>query len=222
MKFLLLLLLPLSSLAASFDSDVPVDVKNQVLQDLEFMKSLRAEKVSNLHQQIFGDMNGNYYNWFDSRVKAIGMNDCGSPNAVACVIPYISSSKIWFTDNYVRFSHPQVAKMMVVYHEARHTEVNSRNWFHATCPRPFRDANGQDMKSIWTGAALAGQPACDVTPMGSYGSSTILLKNIQKFCSNCTEKVKMDAGLYADDQLNRITNASAKQQMLQDFAASLE
>lgn len=215
--FALLCCLPLTASALEFDEDVPAAVKDQVLQDLEFMKTLRADRVTPLHQQIFGAMNGGYGEFFFSRVTEVGMSDCGSANAVACVQPFFDPTKIWFTQNYVRFSHPQIAKMMVVYHEARHTESRNGNWGHATCPRPFRDANGNDMKSIWTGAALAGQPACDSTPLGSYGSSTILLKNVQKFCSNCTEKVKMDAGIYSDDQLNRVTNANAKQQMLKDF-----
>ena len=107
--------------------------------------------------------------------------------------------------------------MMVVFHEARHTESSHGNWPHASCPTPFLDAQGKDMKSIWTGAKLAGEPACDKTPLGSYGSSTIMLKNIQKFCSSCTDKVKMDAGLYADDQMGRITDAKAKKQMQDDL-----
>jgi hypothetical protein len=106
---------------------------------------------------------------------------------------------------------------MVVFHESRHTEDANDNWPHATCPTPFLDSHGKDMTSIWTGATLAGEPACDVTPLGSYGSSTIMLKNVQKFCSNCTDKVKMDAGIYADDQMGRITGADAKTQMLKDL-----
>ena len=44
-----------------------------------------------------------------------------------------------------------------------------------------------------------------------------MLKNISKYCSNCNDKVKMDAALYADDQLGRIIDAGAKQQMKDDF-----
>jgi hypothetical protein len=215
---LILCAAPVSSWALDFDSDVPSDVQTQVVQDLAFMKDMRGAKVTPLHQQIYGAMEGGYYNWFDSRVKSVGINDCGNPNAVACVIPFQDSTKIWFTQNYIKFDHPQIAKMMVVYHEARHTEDANGNWMHASCPDPFRGPDGSDMKSIWTGAMLAGQPACDVTPLGSYGSSTILLKNIQKFCANCTDKVKSDAGIFSDDQLGRIIDADAKSQMQKDFA----
>ncbi len=202
----------------TFDADVPQAIQDQMRADLAFMAGIQGSGATPLHQQIFGQVGGSAYaDFFNSRVTGIGMNDCGSDKAVACVIPFQDPSKMWLTQNFVKFSHPQVSRMMVVYHEARHTESQNGNWPHANCPDPFKDANGNDMKSIWTGASLAGEPACDTTPLGSYGSSTILLKNIQKYCTNCTDKVKMDAGLYADDQLQRVTDPDAHQQMVDDF-----
>lgn len=205
--------------ALAFDADVPADIKAQLLADLKFIGTILGGAGTPLHRQIFGSVDGAAYTrFFDTRVASVGMNDCGNANAVACVIPFQDPSKMWLTQNYVKFSHPQIARLMVVFHESRHTETRHDNWPHATCPTPFLDSNGDPMKSIWTGAPLAGEPACDVTPFGSYGSSTIMLKNIQKFCTNCTGKVKMDAGLYADDQLGRITDPGALQQMQDDFA----
>jgi hypothetical protein len=208
-----------SAFAYTFDSNVPKDVQNQVRTDMEFIRSLQGNTASGLHSQIFGPkVDGpNYVHWFESRVTAVGMNGCGDGNAVACVIPFLNHSKIWFTQNYVKFSHPQIAKMMVVFHEARHTENAHGNWGHANCPVPFVDANGTEIKSIWTGASLAGEAACDVTPFGSYGSSMIMLKNVQKFCTNCTDKVKMDAGLYADDQFKRLVDPNAIAQVKKDL-----
>lgn len=210
---------PVASFALNFDSDVPANIKADMLKDLGFMGSLQGKTASGLHKQIFGaKVDGpTYKTFFETRVTGVGMNDCGNAKAVACVIPFEDSSKIWLTQNYVKFDHPQVAKMMVVYHESRHTEDAHSNWPHATCPTPFLNKDGGDMKSIWTGASLAGEPACDITPFGSYGSSMILLKNISKFCTNCTDKVKMDAGLYADDQFGRITDATAIQQIKTDL-----
>ncbi|MBI2787591.1 MAG: hypothetical protein HYX59_02810 [Elusimicrobia bacterium] len=205
--------------AFTFDKDVPADIQKQMLADLAFIKGLAGENATALHRKIFGAVSGaDYAKFFETRVSAIGMNSCGGGNAVACVIPFQDPSKMWLTQNFIRFSHPQVSRMMVVYHEARHTETKNRNWPHATCPTPFRDENGKDMKSIWTGATLAGEPACDETPFGSYSSSTIMLKNISKYCTNCTDKVKLDAGLYADDQLGRIIDAGAKKEMRDDFS----
>lgn len=216
-----LLILPALASAYTFDSDVPAAVKTQITTDMAFIKSLKGSGTTPLHNQIFGQVDGELYEkFFESRVKAVGMDSCGGGNAVACVMPFFDPSKIWLTKNYTDFDHPQIAKMMIVFHEARHTEVKNGNWSHATCPRPFLDEKGNEMKSIWTGATLAGEPACDVTPLGSYGSSTIMLKNVQKFCSNCTDKVKMDAGIYADNQFGRITGAKAREQMTQDLYAT--
>ncbi len=201
-----------------FDSDVPAAIQAQMRADMAFMGTIQGGAGTPLHQKIFGSVNGaDYLRFFETRVTGIGMDDCGSAKAVACVIPYQDPSKMWLTQNFIKFDHPQISRMMIVFHEARHTETRHGNWPHATCPTPFLDANGNDMVSIWTGATLAGEPACDVTPLGSYGSSTILLKNVQKFCANCTQKVKDDAGLYADDQMGRIIDDGARQEMLTDF-----
>lgn len=201
-----------------FDSDVPANIQKQMLGDLEFIASIKGSEGSPLHQKIFGSVDGkSYANFFKTRVTGIGLDDCGHGNAVACVIPWSDPSKMWLTENFINFSHPQIARLMIVFHESRHTETEHGNWSHATCPEPFLNDKDEAMKSIWTGASLASEPACDSTPLGSYGSSAIMLKNIQKRCVNCTDKVKMDAGLYADDQMGRITNASAKKQIQADF-----
>lgn len=205
--------------AVKFDADVPVGIKNQMVADLNFMSGIQGEgRQTRFHQQVFGQISGNQYQkFFDTHIDGVGLNACGGGNAVACVIPFYGK-KMWLTQNFIKFSHPQIARLMVVYHEARHTESNNRNWPHDTCPVPFLDVNGKDMTSIWTGAKLEGQAACDSTAFGSYGSSTILLKNISMFCSNCNDKVKMDADIYAADQINRIDDPRVKQSMLNDFA----
>jgi len=205
--------------ALSFDSDVPKSIQEQMNQDLVFINQISGTKATPFHIKVFGDMvsGATYKKFFESRITSVGLDDCGGGAAVACVQPFFDPNKMWLTNNFIKFSHPQVARMMVVYHEARHSETGNSNWGHATCPRPFLDANGKDMVSIWTGAKLEGQPACDINYMGSYGSSTIMLKNISKFCSNCNEKVKMDADIYASDQIGRISRPEVKKAMLADF-----
>ncbi len=205
-----------------FDSDVEPALKNQILADLQFMGSITSTHSTALHQQIFGQVNGaDYTKWFEARVFTVGKQDCGSSIAVACVDPSYEN-KIWMTENYTKFDHPQIARLSVVYHEARHTESEHGNWGHATCPTPFLDDHGNPVTSIWTGAQLAGEAACDVTPFGSYGSQTILLKNIALNCSNCNSKVKADADIFATDQLGRIIDANAKNQMKRDFGLARE
>ena len=212
------MLVPVAGFSYSFDKDVPADIQKQITDDMGFVTTITSEKASNLHKEIFGAVSGTVYkNFFEKRVYEIGLNSCGNANAVACVIPMWYPNKMWLTQNYIKFSHPQIARLMIVFHEARHTEDDFGNWPHATCPRPFLDANGKDMCSIWTGARLEGEPACDSTPKGSYGSSMIMLKNISKFCANCNEKVRMDAGIYADDQFWRITSERARKQIREDL-----
>jgi hypothetical protein len=203
--------------AYNFDSNVPANIKQQMIEDLQFVTTIEGSQTSGLHQKIFGAMTGaTYQSFFENHIEGIGLNSCGSANAVACVIPW-AGKKMFITQNYIKFSHPAIARLMVVFHEARHTESQHGNWGHATCPTPFRDAAGNDLKSIWTGAQLAGQPACDVTPEGSYGSSMIMLKNISKFCESCAEKVKMDAGIYADDQFGRVIDQAARDAITADL-----
>ncbi len=204
--------------ALQFDSNVQPALKQQILEDFAFIQSIKSTQASPMHQKVFGTVDGtNYFNWFTKRVFSVGIDDCGSASAVACVI-VMYANKIWMTKNYTQFNHPQIARLSVIYHEARHTEAQNGNWSHASCPTPYRNAQGQDMKSIWTGALLAGKPACDITAFGSYGSATIFLKNIGKYCTTCTDKVKADADLYGSDQLGRIIDPKSKKNMIADFA----
>lgn len=212
------ILVPSLATAFTFDRNVPKGVQGQITEDLRFVAGIQANATSDLHKQIFGAVSGrSYAEFFKSRVTGIGVNDCGNGNAVACVIPFMDPSKMWLTKNYIKFSHPQIARMMVVYHESRHTESAHGNWGHADCPDPFLNTDGSPIKSIWTGAPLANEPACDETPFGSYGSSLIMLKNISKSCTNCTDKVKMDAGIYADDQFKRIISEGAIRDIQNDL-----
>jgi len=217
---ILLIALSANAWALSYDSDVPADIQAQMKADLQFVNQIAGTAQTPFHAKIFGNLSGaKYQSFFETRVKAVGIDACGGGAAVACVQPMFAPNKMWLTENFIKFSHPQIARLMVVYHEARHTERASGWWSHATCPTPFLDENGHNKVSIWTGASLAGEPACDKTAMGSYGSSTIMLKNVSKFCLNCSAKVKMDADLYATDQLGRISDAKVKQTMIADFNA---
>lgn len=212
------ILLSVSAHALKFDSDVPAAIQAQMIDDLKFMSELKGNQQTPFHKEIFGSVDGaQYKTFFETRITSVGVDSCGGGAAVACVQPFFDPNKMWLTSNFINFSHPAVARSMVVYHEARHSETKNGNWMHANCPRPFLDENGKDKVSIWTGAKLEGQPACDSTYKGSYGSSTIMLKNISKFCTNCSDKVKMDAGIYANDQLGRVNRADVKAAMLKDF-----
>lgn len=201
----------------AFDKDLPADLQRQLLADLAFAGTLAGRNTSPLHNSIFGQMGGpSYTRFFGSRIKMVGLNDWGKTPVVACVIPAIEPSKMWLGDHYIKASHPQIARIMILFHESRHADPENENWRHVNCPDPFRDANGKDLLSSLTGVPLAGKRGCDVSALGSYGASVIMLKNIQRYCTNCTEKVRMDAGLYADDQLIRIVDANARNAIRDD------
>ena len=218
--FLGLLITSTSNASLQFDASVQPELKKQILEDFAFIQSIRSTNATPMHQKVFGDVDGsNYFSWFNKRVFNVGLDNCGSSSAVACVI-VMYPNKIWMTPNYTKFSHPQIARLSVIYHEARHTEEENGNWSHANCPVPFKDAQGHDVRSIWTGSILEGHPACDITAYGSYGSATIFLKNIGKYCTSCSQKVKADADLYGSDQLGRIIDSNAKKNMIADFASS--
>jgi hypothetical protein len=200
------------SMGLEFDPGVPVFLKEQVEGDLQFADSVRNTRVSKLHREIFGSAGqGEALHWFDSRVSYFGYGDCGgSATAVACVQGR-NDRKIWVTRNYVEIEHPQVARVMTLFHEARHTEGHRRNWPHSRCSPFFKH------KSIWTGSDLRWHFACDRTEYGSYGSASVLLNNISRFCSNCTEKVRRDAAIYSEDQVKRIVRRSASLRIKADF-----
>lgn len=206
-----------TSWALDFDSDVSADLKAQVQGDLAFIYGVSGSGQSPLHQEIFGTVAGSTYkSFFESRVLEVGLKDCGGNGAVACVIGYLAANKMWISPLYTRFSHPQIARIMVIFHEARHTENANWHWTHASCPKPFLDEQGHEIVAIWSGAKLAGEKACDTTYLGSYGSSLIMLRNIARRCTNCTDKVKMDADLYSTDQINRIIDSTAKNAIRHD------
>lgn len=209
---------PAAASSYIFDGDVPAELKTQIRNDLAFLQSIKGASASDFHEKIFGKVAGSdYIRFFESRVRTIGMDSCGNPAAVACVLIDSDPPKMCLTRNYIKFRHPQIARMMIVFHETRHTEASNVHWRHVKCPPLFLDDNGNKILSIWTGGGLGGLGACDRTPFGSYGSSMIMLKNIQKFCSNCTDKVRMDAGIYADDQFKRIIDPIAVKKIRDDL-----
>lgn len=207
------------AMALEFDSDVPATVKSQMIEDLKLVGSFQGDSASEIYKRIFEiqTMTGsNLVTFFNSHVEEVGMDSCGGgPSVAACV--YGASSKMWLTPNFVKNNIPQIYRISMIFHEARHTESYNWGWGHATCPTPYRDEKGQDIVGIISGAKMAGQPACDNTVMGSYGLQAVLLKNVEKHCDNCTEKLKQDGQLFGDDTIKRISNLSERQKIREDL-----
>ena len=203
-----------------FDSNVPADTQRTMVADLAFVKTTHGSGASALHRQIFGYVEGgDYFNFFQSRVKKVCLDTyMKEPGVMAYVRGSPEDhSKMWLTNNYINYSMPRIARVEIIFHESRHTEMENGYWPHARCPTPFLDDDGKPVRGIVTGTLMAGHPACDTTAFGSYAAGLIMVKNIQKFCTNCTGKVQMDAGLIADDTLKRIIDPDAKKAILDDL-----
>jgi len=109
-----ILLAASSAFAVNFDSDVPPAIAKQMSEDLVFMYTLQGANQTPFHKEIFGTLSGAaYQKFFESHIKAVGLDDCGGGAAVACVIPFFDQNKMWLTQNFIKFSHPQIARLMV-------------------------------------------------------------------------------------------------------------
>jgi hypothetical protein len=204
-----------------FGSDITPALRAQLTSDMQFLTSITGSGGSSLDEQVFGSSGSisgaAYSSYFDQRVTGFSMNDCGGGTAVlACVIPSTGHT-MWITQNFLTYDMPQVERLSTLLHEARHTEDQNDNWPHVNCPTPFLDADGNTVRGYFSGTILAGLPACDTTAVGAYAAGLIFLKNVSRFCSNCTDKVKMDGSLFADDTFKRIVDPEASRQLRSDL-----
>ncbi len=214
-----ILLSGISVLALSYDSDVPKTIQSQMASDLKFISTVVGNGQTPLHAEIYTAVSGKaYQNFFETRISSVGLDDCGGGGAVACVQPSFDPHKMWLSPNFTNHDTPQMDRIDIIFHEARHSESEHGFWNHDDCPVPFLDDKGQDIRGSQSGIKLEGLPACDSTPYGSYGSSTIMMKNIVKYCANCSEKVKMDAQMLVDEMMLRMYVPAVKKQMNDDFA----
>ena len=203
-----------------YDRAVSEPTRIQLESDLENYFSMRGANPSPLFREIFGSFDRRASaRWFFSRVRFVGENLCMDESAVACVLS-AWDNWIFLSPNYTRYDHPRVARLMVLFHEARHTERENRFWPHARCPKNFTDEKGRPVRSIWTGAELAGESACDLETFGSYGVSAILLLNIAYRCDNCSAEDRREAEIYGLDQLRRITWKPARERIVNDLELS--
>jgi len=183
-------------------------------QDFLFMQSLRGGSASRLHSQVFGALDGKTYLAFmEQRVASLSPFDCwGNAAALGCAV----HKYVFLTENYFRRNIPQVVRVSILLHESRHAE-SSAGWPHATCPEPFLDKDGHDIVAPITQTPLAGKDACDTEALGAYGVGVIMLKNIEKNCSSCNGKIKLDAALFAEDGFGRIIDRQALETLREDL-----
>ena len=205
----------------SYDDDVTPELRTQLAQDVAFVTSIEGASASDNYRAIFGTSKldgASLMKFFEERITGFGLDECGGgPAVAACVQPFLDSHKMWITPNYIRFNAPQLYRLSVIFHESRHTEDEHGNYPHATCPTPYRDEAGNDIKGILSGTLMAGKPACDTTILGAYGLQATLLKNVQLNCATCTEKVKADGELFGNDTVMRISNVPQRNKLRKDL-----
>ena len=140
---------------------------------------------------------------------------------VACVPMFNNRhTNMKLTENYVKLNVSPIVRLMVLFHEARHAEFDNDFWPHTQCPAPFTDAAGNPRRSLWTQEPLAGEDACDATEFGAYAVTAVMFKNIQRFCTTCTDADRARAGRYADDQSERVTTPDARRRLLADLRSA--
>lgn len=207
------------ALAIEFDQYMPADAKAQFIQDLEMVKQIKGSQQTPLHKRIYEHLDGHVlYKFLEDRIRTVGFDICdGSTTVSACVMLMVDPKTMWITPNYLEASYTQATRILTIFHEARHMEASNGYWSHATCPTPFLDDKGKDVVGFFTGEKMEGLDACDETAFGSYGSSTILMKNLAKYCTNCTEKFKMDADLLAENLIDRLHIKKVRKQVRADF-----
>lgn len=200
-----------------FDGDIPESVRLQMSQDLEFIQGIQGQSASPLHQKVFGPLveGKAYVRFFAKRIQRVGRNDCSG--GMACVLSFYDSHKMFISDDYINYDIPQVLRLASLIHEARHSEEKELFWPHANCPVPYVDANKNPIRGIITGKLLEGTSSCDDDVLGAYGVEVIFMANLQKRCTNCSQKTLMDAALYAADSAKRIIGQSAVTKLNQDL-----
>ena len=207
--------------AIKFKSAVPETIKAQMLKDLELTESFEGTATSKLYLNIFGAsiLEGTGLNqFFEQRIKEVDMDDCGGGNSVAaCVQTFVAPNTMFLSENFVKNDFPQVYRISIVFHEARHTEITNGGWPHKVCPTPYLDEQGRDIVGKISGMKMEGHDACDDIAMGAYGMQAVLLKSIQNACTNCSEKIMMDAEIFGDDTLLRIHDLGVRKLMRSDL-----
>lgn len=202
-----------------FDGNIPESLRRQVLEDLEFLASRKGEKGSETFYEIFDQTifdGSRLLEFFNRRVRKVAVDsDPRDPSLIAYIKINGDPSVIWLKASYTSFDMPQIFRVSLLLHESRHTEIDDGFWLHPNCPTPFVDSQGRDIVGALSGEKIEGRDACDHSSYGSYGAQATFLKHIDKVCSNCSEKQKLDARLYSEDAVARILDPEM-QQMLRD------
>ncbi len=199
-----------------FDSSVPPELRAQMLDDMAFMASIQGQhdenyrpRASTMHKEIFGPVSGSFYlDFFLARTRKISFDPSDKDSFLSAHM-YYGPRQLMLYKHYTHHTISQLDRLDCLIHEARHAERSDDprfdGWQHSFCDIPFLDANKREVR------------ACDDTLKGGYGVTAVMFNNIARFCTNCTEKVRRDAQLIADDDIKRVNNPDNRKFILQDI-----
>lgn len=217
---------PVQAPPFKFSMNMPAALQNQIISDFLDMTSIRGTHQSPLHKKIFGGhgLDGRVYQKFIlSRVQEFEY--WSSPNSGVYLMSagaVEGEQKIIISARYYSLSTSleQIIRQALYIHEARHNEEDNE-WAHSPCPSPFLDKSGNAVISILDGQNIVekdGSASCDIVAFGSYGVSLIMARNIQKYCTSCSNESRVAAGKFADNMLLRIIDPKAKAALIMDAA----
>ena len=191
-----------------FDSMITPSVKKLILSDLDFVEKIQTTSETPFHHTVFGGYGGAVYSrWFGQRINKFGGVYEGGRNSLASFMSGYPAELFVTLDYFSDENIPQMGRISIYFHEARHAEGGyTPNHPHVMCPKNFKDKNGNEIVGRFTKIKIAGRAGCDSDPMGSYGISLIMMRNIAMYCQNCNQMEKAQAQLYAEDYFQRIAN----------------
>lgn len=202
----------------SIRESVPAPVITSLQNTFALIRDLRGTASSRLHDGIFGAIDGqNYLRFVSERIEEIAYEPIPHSNTQVAFVRGAEPTVLYITSNTDASRVPLIYFLDVLVHEARHAEHGVLSYAHVSCPIPFVDFEGNEVRGIITGNPIAGRRACDTTADGPYGIVATLMKNIEHQCETCTEKVRMDAKLFGDDDARRVIDRSSYNELREDI-----
>jgi hypothetical protein len=177
--------------------------------DFNAVSQFSFSNVSPLFQELFdGQEASDVTRFFFKRVTSFSWDPSLTGNILASAAP--GTTHITVGPALFDSSIPQIYRISTLIHEARHNE--SKRWGHVGCNSDYTfKLDG----IVFPETRLAHTYACDRSAKGAYGIEYVFLRAIVNSCTNCTEKMKLDAKLYGDyEALVRIDNSSAAEALV--------
>ncbi len=184
----------------------------KILKIFGDIEEIQLSQVTPHHREIFGSENsGQAYLKLFNELKSISLGVGGSYAAAYVEGRSPNEMKIVNAIN----SMEAMDLISILIHEANHLGDSFTSSRHVQCPKYGVDR--QPLLGYHSGVELQGKPACDSSRYSSYAMSATAMKNIFKYCTNCSEQDKQRAGFLANEMLKRIIDKKEYGFLLKDF-----